>query len=132
MGQRLLRPGDYQIRVRGRTDERIWNFECDLIEKGPGRVRLRTRTDPPHEIELTPRHVGVRMGDWQAGHGTICYISLDGKAESLAQYCEYPKGILVVPHDYGPLWVYEVPEAEQRELADEIEAIRQELKEPAP
>ena len=59
-------------------------------------------------------------------------VYLDGKAESLAQYCEYPKGILVVPHDYGPLWVYEVPEAEQRELANEIEAIRQELKEPAP
>ncbi len=68
------------------------------------------------------------MGDKQAGDATICALTLDGEYVALADYCEYPRGVLVIPHDYSPAWVYEMPEAEQEQLAAEIEAIRQAMK----
>lgn len=62
------------------------------------------------------------------GHnGTICGLKLDGEYVSLATYHEYSRGVLVVPHDYSPSWVYVTPEEEQQRLADEIMEIARNL-----
>jgi hypothetical protein len=116
---------DYEIRVLGRTDAGEWNYRCDLFERSLDKVILRTRTDPVHVIELRPRHVGVKMGEHQTPSGeTFCYFQFDGKPVSLATYQEYPRGTLVVPQDYEPMWAYEVSEAEQNRLASELQALR--------
>jgi hypothetical protein len=123
--KQLRAGGDYEIRVFGRTDAGEWTFQCDLVEKSAERVVLRTRTNPTHVIDLSPRHVGVKMDQRQTPTGeTSCYFRFDGEAVSLATYQEYPRGHLVVPQDYEPMWVYEVPEAEQHRLASEVEAVR--------
>jgi hypothetical protein len=44
-----------------------------------------------------------------------------------SSYYRLKRGILIVPHDYGPLWVYKVSKEEQARLADTIERIKTEL-----
>lgn len=119
-----------RVKVWGRTDERLYDFECDLVELHPSRATFRTRTQPPHAIEITPRYVGQSLEDADATRpdkGVICGFTFDGEYVALAVFYRLRAGVLVVPHDYSPGWVYEITQEEREQIDQELAELKREL-----
>lgn len=123
-----LSPAISVVRVFGRTDAADYDFTCDPIELGPRRARFRTRSDPPHIIEVAPRYVGGSLEvPTPGGSSTVCAFSFDGNYVALAAYERLPRGILIVPDDYSPSWVYSISPEERTDFDRKLETIRRQL-----
>lgn len=125
---RRLSPAASIVRVFGRTDARRYDFECDPIQLGPQHAAFRTRSDPSHTIEVTPRYVGGSLDKATAGLAcTICAFTFDGDYVAIADYYRLQRGLLIVPYDYSPSWQYGASQQELAEFGSSLDRIKREL-----
>ena len=91
----LRRRGRAPVRIYGRTDAEMFDVDADLLERTAGHVVLLTRDRPPRDAEVS----------FENGRGTL----MIGGAEPVpVAVHDLPHGIVVVPYDDDPTYVYDV------------------------
>jgi len=94
------------ITVYGEAYGRTYDYECELISRTDKEAIFATRTEPKHEIRITPRYVGSIIGsaDFNDRDGkptTVCAFLFDGEYVALALFKEDADGnIEITPHEY--------------------------------
>lgn len=93
------------ITVRGRAYGRIYDYECELIDRSYSKAIFETKSEPKHRIEITPRYVGSRIGskDFNNDDGkptTVCAFFFDGEYVALAFFKEYGQNMEIIPHEH--------------------------------
>jgi hypothetical protein len=91
----LRRRGRAPVRIYGRTDAEMFDVDADLLERTPGRIVLLTRDRPPRDAEVS----------FEDGRGTL---TIADAAPVAVTVHDLPHGVVVVPYDEDPTFVYDV------------------------
>ncbi|MEO5575325.1 MAG: hypothetical protein ABIR67_02970 [Gaiellaceae bacterium] len=97
----LRRRGRAPGRIYGRTDERFYDLDADVIERTPSKVVLLTRDQPPVTASVEPVDAGtVFTVEPEPGRpGILCRLTLGGADEGVAAVFDLPQGLVIVPQD---------------------------------
>ena len=88
-------------RIYGRTDERFYDLDADVIERTPGKVVLLTRDQPPQTAvvePLDPDHAFTAEPQ-PGGPGVLSRLTLAGEDRGTALVHDLPNGLVIVPQD---------------------------------
>ncbi|MBI2669683.1 MAG: hypothetical protein HYX20_00840 [Candidatus Yanofskybacteria bacterium] len=93
------------IIVRGKAYGQTYDYECELISRTSEEAVFETKSEPRHNIRITPRYVGSSIGscDFSDGRGrnvTICAFFFDREYVALALFTENEENIEINPHEY--------------------------------
>jgi hypothetical protein len=97
----LRRRGRAPGRIYGRTDERFYDLDADVIERTPAKVVLLTRDQPPVTATVEPvnRAEAFTVEPEPGGPGVLCRLTLAGDDQGTALVHDLPHGLVVVPQD---------------------------------
>ena len=124
----LRRAGRAPGRIYGRTDERFWDIDADVIERTPSKVVLLTRDRPP----LTAIVVPVDPADAftvepdPGSPGLRCRLTLDGADEGTALVHDLPNGLVIVPQDDVSSYLHVVHPEQLAADEDKVERLKRE------
>lgn len=92
------------IRVRGEASGRTYDYKCDLVSRTDDEAVFTTRSEPQHQIRVTPRYVGSRIGNADCRHegypATVCFFVFDGEYVALAFFIKRGSHIEILVHEY--------------------------------
>ena len=99
--QALRRRGRAPGRIYGRTDERFYDLDADVIERTPSKVVLLTRDQPPLTATVEPVDAADRFSvePDPGARGIRCRLTLAGEGLGTALVHDLPNGVVVVPQD---------------------------------
>ena len=89
------------IKTQGYADDIRYDYECELIERDSRTIRLRTISDPPHEIVGMVRHTDIYLDQpTHDGGPVILNILFDGEFVAIAEFREQENDITLLIHEY--------------------------------
>lgn len=91
--------------LHGSAYGRTYEYECDVVSRREAEAIFRTR-DGKHEIKLTPRYAGSKIGNLdiaagaKLGPATVCAFFWDGEYAAPALFKEQGEIIDIWVHEY--------------------------------
>jgi hypothetical protein len=124
----LRRQGRAPARIYGRTDDRFYDLDADVIERTPSRIVLLTRDRPPLNASvepLDPAHV-FSVEPEPGGPGVRCRLTLAGEDEGRVLVHDLPYGLVIVPQDEVSSYLHVVHPEQLAADEDKIERLKRE------
>ena len=91
------------IELAGKAYGMTYEYTCEEVRRTADEAVFRTLSDPPHQVRLTPRYEGSRIGDEDIvvdeGPATVCAFYIDGKYAALALFVHSGSDIKIVPYE---------------------------------
>ena len=124
----LRRRGRAPGRIYGRTDERFYDLDADVIERTPSRVVLLTRDQPPLTATVEPLDGNdtFTVEPEPGGPGVLCRLTLAGRDEGTALVHDLPNGLVIVPRDDAPSYLDVVHPEQLAADEDKVERLKRE------
>ena len=97
----LRRRGRAPARIYGRTDERFYDLDADVIERTPSKVVLLTRDRPPVTASVEPVEAAeaFTVEPDPGGTGLLCRLTLAGADAGQVLVHDLAQGLVIVPQD---------------------------------
>ena len=127
--QALRRRGQAHARIYGRTDERFYDLDADVIERSPSKVVLLTRDRPPVTASIEPVDADHSFGvepDAPSGAGVRCQLTLAGADAGQVLVHDLPHGLVIVPQDEVSTFLDVVHPEQLAADEDKIERLKRE------
>ena len=124
----LRRGGRAPGRIYGRTDERFYDLDADVIERTPSKVVLLTRDRPPLTAIVVPLDPGdaFTIEPDPGSPGIRCRLTLDGADEGTALVHDLPNGLVIVPQDDVSSYLHVVHPEQLAADEDKVERLKRE------
>ena len=124
----LRRGGRAPGRIYGRTDERFYDLDADVIERTPAKVVLLTRDRPPLTAIVAPLDPGdaFTLEPDPGSPGIRCRLTLDGADEGTALVHDLPNGLVIVPQDDVSSYLHVVHPEQLAADEDKVERLKRE------
>jgi hypothetical protein len=124
----LRRRGRAPGRIYGRTDERFYDLDADVIERTPSRVVLLTRDQPPLTAVVEPVTAGdeFTVEPDPSAAAILCRLTLAGEAEGSALVHDLPNGLVIVPQDDVASYLHVVHPEQLAADEDKLERLKRE------
>ena len=124
----LRRRGRAPGRIYGRTDDRFYDLDADVIERTPSKVVLLTRDEPPLTAVVVPADSADAFTvepDVDAP-GIRCRLSLGGEDVGTALVHDLPNGLVIVPQDDVSAYLHVVHPEQLAADDDKLERLKRE------
>ena len=124
----LRRRGRAPARIYGRTDERFYDLDADVIERTPSRIVLLTRDRPPLNASVGPLDPAqvFSVEPEPGGPGVRCRLTLAGEDEGPVLVHDLPYGLVIVPQDEISSYLDVVHPEQLAADEDKIERLKRE------
>ncbi len=124
----LRRRGRAPARIYGRTDERFYDLDADVIERTPSRIVLLTRDRPPLNASVGPLDPAqvFSVEPEPGGRGVRCRLTLAGEDEGPVLVHDLPYGLVIVPQDEISSYLDVVHPEQLAADEDKIERLKRE------
>ena len=124
----LRRRGRAPARIYGRTDDRFYDLDADVIERTPSRIVLLTRDRPPLNAAVEPvdRAHAFSVEPQPCGPGVRCRLTLSGEDEGPVLVHDLPYGLVIVPQDEVAGYLHVVHPEQLAADEDKIERLKRE------
>ncbi len=124
----LRRGGRAPGRIYGRTDERFYDLDADVIERTPSKVVLLTRDRPPLTAIVVPLDPGdaFTVEPDPGSPGIRCRLTLEGADEGTAVVHDLPNGLVIVPQDDVSSYLHVVHPEQLAADEDKVERLKRE------
>ena len=124
----LRRRGRAPGRIYGRTDERFYDLDADVIERTPAKIVLLTRDQPPVTAVVRPVDAGDAFTvEPDPGAPAIrCRLTLGEDDQGIALVHDLPNGLVIVPQDEVSSYLHVVHPEQLAADDDKLERLKRE------
>jgi hypothetical protein len=124
----LRRRGRAPGRIYGRTDERFYDLDADVIERTPAKIVLLTRDQPPVTAVVQPVDAGdaFSVEPDPGAPGIRCRLTLGEEDQGIALVHDLPNGLVIVPQDEVSSYLHVVHPEQLAADDDKLERLKRE------
>jgi hypothetical protein len=124
----LRRRGRAPGRIYGRTDERFYDVDADVIERTPGKVVLLTRDRPPVSAVVVPSDPGhgFTVEPDPGAPGIRARLTIADVPHGDALVHDLPNGLVIVPQDDVSSYLHVVHPEQLAADEDKVERLKRE------
>jgi hypothetical protein len=121
----LRRRGRAPARIYGRTDERFYDLDADVIERTPAKIVVLTRDRPPLTVTLEPAG-GAFAAEPATGDPMPSRVTIGDEGAIDALVHDLPHGLVVVPQDEVSSYLHVVHPEQLAADEDKVERLKRE------